>query len=64
MFRLEIATDSAELTEAPEYGIAAILRGLAARLEREAPIRDQNATLIRDINGARVGSWAFIREDD
>ena len=56
MFKLTIKTDNAAFEDDPTAEVARILRALADRMEGAS---SDEAYLIHDINGNRVGQAAF-----
>ena len=52
MFYLNIETDNAAFTDAPEAEIARILRRIAERVER-----GEQSGGILDVNGNGIGDW-------
>lgn len=69
MFALKIETDNAAFTDedsgqpAPAPEIARILRLIADSLTlSDIPLGGDETHIVRDINGNRVGQWAYSEE--
>jgi len=60
MFKLKIKTENAIFDERPELEIKRILLKLAERIE-DIDRYQEEAGVIMDANGNRVGTWSFQR---
>ena len=61
MFTLTIRTANAAFENFPGFELARLLREIADSIEETT---DDDASVIRDINGHRVGQWNFTTEEE